>query len=200
MKKLLASLLALLLILSLCACTKNEDNQSEDTSASTSETTETSATADTTSKTEQQKPVIPAEYQLYDNGAISFYYPSAWNVTDGSITILSDLTTGNNITVVFEAKNDYYATMNTESFNTEMKPMLESMGMSISEASVKQTQNETGLSMTVIAYTSIYLGAEMTQTQYIVNVDDLTYSVTVTEMVPDAVLVETVFNTLNIAS
>ena len=194
MKKLLASLLAFLLVFSLCACTKNEDNQSEDTSASISETTDTTAT------TEQQKPVIPDAYQLYDNGTLSFYYPNTWNVTDGSIVILTDLSNGNNITIVSEPKNDYYAALNTESFNTEMKPMLESMGMAISEASVKQTQNENGLAMTVIVYTAAYLGTEMTQTQYIVNVDDLTYSVTVTEMVADAVLVETVFDTLNTVS
>lgn len=203
MKKILSSLLTILLLVSLCACTDAPDSENENTYASTTETTTTTeitTTTETTETTEEKKPAITDHYQMYDNGTISFYYPNGWTLTDGSIVLLTDIMTGNNISIVSEPKNDYYATLTTESFYTDMKPVLESMGMAISEASVKQTQNENDLAMIVITYTASFMDTEMTQTQYIVNADNLTYSVTVTEMVPNAELIETVFNTLNTAS
>ncbi|MBQ8497784.1 MAG: hypothetical protein IJ489_10080 [Clostridia bacterium] len=206
MKKLLLILLTLLLAVSLCACSENKDDQTEDASVSTTETTETTTTEMTTTETtteetttEQQKP-ITQEYQTYDNGALSFSYPKSWTLTEGSIVMMMDTVSGNNITVVSEPKNDYYATMDVESFNRDMKPALESMGMTVMTASVEHTDNENGVEITVISYTASYVGAEMKQTQYITNVGTLTYCVTITEMVDDTVLVQTVFDTLNMVS
>ena len=206
MKKLLLILLTLLIAVSLCACSENKDDQSENTSATTTETTttettttETTTTETTTAETttEQVKPVT-REYQTYDNGALSFSYPKSWSLTEGAVDMMMDALSGNNITVTSEPKSDYYATMNTETFCAEIQPTLESMGMAISNVSVEHTKNANGVEMTVIAYTANYAGMEMKQTQYITNVGNLSYSVTMTEMVDDAALVQTVFDTLTV--
>lgn len=140
---------------------------------------------------------IPDGYQLYDNGAIAFAYPGDWTITDGSTVILVNPSgVGNNITVVYEAKNDFYKTMGVSDFETQLQPVFEQMGMVISNVSVEQTENQSGLAITKISYSNTVSGVQMQQTMYIITAGDKTYTVTVTETTPDAELVENVFNTL----
>lgn len=208
MKKLLLVLLALLIAVSLCACSENKDDQSENTSATTTETTTTETTTTETTITEtttaetttgQVKPVT-REYQTYDNGALSFSYPKLWSLTEGAVDMMMDALSGNNITVTSEPKSDYYATMNTETFCAEIQPTLESMGMAISEVSVEQIKNANALALTKIVYTNQYMNTTMKQTLFITTVGNETYTVTVTEAVADASLVEMVFTTLDVVS
>ena len=86
--------------------------------------------------------------------------------------------------------------MDLAAFNRDMKPAFEAMGLSISNASVAQTQNGAGLAITKVAYTATVEGVSMKQTQYIITVGEKTYVVTVTEVTADAALVTNVFNTL----
>ena len=142
---------------------------------------------------------IPDGYQVYNNGDISFAYPETWTMTDGSTVILvSETGMGNNITVVYEAKNAIYSTITAEEFQAQMGAVLAAMGMTITDCTVAQTENEIGTAMTKIEFTSTVANMEMGQTMYIVNVGERTYTVTVTENTPDDALVENVFNTLTI--
>lgn len=149
-------------------------------------------------ETDQETEVpTPDGYAIYNNGSIAFAYPQDWTITDGSTVILVNPSgIGNNITVVYEAKNDFYKTMGVSDFETQMQPLFEQMGMAISNPSVEQTQNQSGIAITKITFSNTVSGVQMRQTMYISTVGDKTYTVTVTETTPDAVLVETVFNTL----
>lgn len=141
---------------------------------------------------------IPDGYQVYNNGDISFAYPETWTMTDGSTVILVNETgMGNNITVVYEAKNDVYSTITAEDFQSQMGTILAATGMTISDCTITQTENEIGTAMTRIAFTSTVANMELGQTMYILNVGERTYTVTVTETVADDALVENVFNTLS---
>ncbi|MBR2987097.1 MAG: hypothetical protein IKC63_03670 [Clostridia bacterium] len=139
---------------------------------------------------------IPDGYKEYKNTDISFAYPEDWTKTSGSTTTLSDTETGNNITIVYEDKNPFYATMDLDDYNEQLKPMLESAGMSVSNASVEQTKNASGLAITKIAHKVSLSGVSMKQTMYIVTSGNKTYTVTVTEVTNDAKLLSTVFETL----
>ncbi len=141
-------------------------------------------------------PEIPEGYQVYKNDDLSFAYPDDWKSNSGSVVMLINPTgIGNNITVVYEAKTDGYDDLTVESFNTMMKPSYEAMGMTISNVAVeKKTTN--GLKVVQITYNAKMAGQSMTQTAFIFNAGKSTYTVTVTEVTPDAELVKTVFETL----
>ena len=141
-------------------------------------------------------PEIPEGYQTYDNGAISFAYPADWTANSGSVaTLVNPTGTGNNITVVYEAKTDMYDDLTAESFGEMMRPTYEAMGMTISDVKVeKKTTN--GLTVVEITYNAKVAGTPLSQTAFITTVGNSTYTVTVTEMTEDDELVRTVFETL----
>ena len=178
MKRYLCLLLAmviLLLSLSLAACDK-------------------ASTADEDKKDEI---TVPDGYTLYDDGKISFAYPEDWEESDGSVAMLMNPTgAGNNITIVYEAKTDMYEKMTLASFNENMKPSYEAMGMTLSNIKVEQTENDAGTKITKLSYNATMSGVSMKQTAYVTTVGSRTYSVTVTETTSDATLVKNVFNTL----
>lgn len=142
---------------------------------------------------------LPDGYKKYDNGSVSFAYPSDWIEQDGSTVILVNASgVGNNITVVYEAKNDFYKTMDASDFEAQVQPVFEQMGMVISNVSVEQTENQSGLAITKISFLNTVSGAQMQQTLFVVAAGDRTYTITVTETTPDAPLIETVFNSLKV--
>ncbi len=144
---------------------------------------------------EEKKEIeIPEGYAVYENGDISFAYPEDWAKTDGS-TVTLTAKNGNNVTVVYEDKNDEYAKMTTESYQSEMIPFYEQMGLTISNAKVEQTSTN-GLAVTKVTHTLGMNGTKMEQTQYIVTVGERTYTITVTEVKSDDALVKNVFETL----
>jgi hypothetical protein len=153
-------------------------------------TTETSATT-------VPAPVIPDGYTKYNNGDMSFAYPSDWVKTDGSVTILSDKTNSNNITVAYEAKTDMYDTFTVADFNSMIKPAYDAMGMSISNVKIEH-KTVNGEKINVFSFTNVTSGRTMTQTQYIFNAGTRTYVVTVTETTRDTTLVKTVIDTIKI--
>lgn len=182
MKRILCTLLILILICIGATACGSESNPPETDLPETDQETEAPT---------------PEGYTIYDNGAIAFAYPEDWTITDGSAVILVNPSgVGNNITVAYEAKNDFYGSMSVSDFETHMKPLFEQMGMVISNPSVEQTKNKNGLAITKISFSNTVSGVQMKQTMYISTSGDRTYTVTVTETTPDAVLVETVFNTL----
>lgn len=193
MKKLLSLALCLIMLLSvaLMSC-DNTDNQTNETSADSTSAESTSAA---TTSEETTAPVIPDGYKVYNDGYISFVYPDTWSKENGSVVTLSK-SNGNNITVVYEDKTDYYEKMTTAIFKTDLKPVYESMGMTISGEKVEQTSNGNGIKITKTSYSAIMNGVSMNQTAYVTTIGNRTYSVTVTEVTPDTALVNNVFNSL----
>jgi len=139
--------------------------------------------------------VIPEGWEVYDNGYISFAYPEAWNVTEGGVTMIQDAATGNNISVTYEAKTDLYAALTMEDFQKTYVPLYAQMGMLVGDASVEQLDRD-GLKLTKICHNTTVNGVSMKQTQYVLDSDDRTYTVTVTEVVEDKALVDNVYNTV----
>lgn len=140
-------------------------------------------------------PEIPEGYQVYENGGLSFAYPEDWTKTDGSTVLLINPTgIGNNITVVYESKYNH-KDLTLDTFNEQMKPSYEAMGMTVSNATVEH-KTSNGLDVTEINYTAKMMGVTMEQTAFITTIGDRTYTVTVTETTQDDTLVSNVFNTL----
>ncbi len=152
----------------------------------------------TTGTTATTEAPIPTGYTTYNNGDISFAYPADWVKTDGSVVILTNKSgVGNNITVTYEAKNTAYDTFTVTDFNSMMKPAYEAMGMTVSNPKVEHKEVN-GQKVNVISFRNSAGGQSMAQTQYIFHSDMRTYIVTVTESIPDAELVNNVFNTIKI--
>jgi len=141
------------------------------------------------------RPEIPAGYQGYTDGTITFAFPKNWDLQDGSTVILRDATTGNNITVVSEPKTDMYEKMTLESFNSDLKPLYEAAGLSLSNVKISKTTTN-GLSVVKLSHDTVAYEVNMKQTAYISTIGNKTYTVTVTEVVEDSKLVSTVLDTL----
>ena len=137
----------------------------------------------------------PEGYRVYSNGTISFAYPENWTKTDGSMVLLKDEATGNNISVSYEPKTDAYEGFDTSDFDTVFKPALDSMGLSVTNANISQKKIN-DLRVAIVSYSAEANGSSMTQTLYIVTAGEFTYTVAITEKSPDSELVSTVLNTL----
>ena len=205
MKKFLAFLLGILMICSAFVITscdeKDGDGETETTKPSVSTIVgnkkETTAEEETTTEAVS---LLPTGYQLYSDGTITFAYPKNWSKTDGSTVILQNTGNGNNITVVYEAKTDYYENLTKTKFQEELKPALESIGMSISNETVTQLQNDNGMKITEIAYSVEMQGKTFKQTLLITTIGQDTYTVTLTEMKADNMTNQTLFHTLGTAN
>lgn len=184
---LLAIVLALGCVCLFSACGEEQSEQSTHSMAS--------GQAESSEPTEESKYVLPEDCQLYDDGYISFAYPSDWSVTDGSTVILQGTENTNNITVVYEAATDAYEKWTVASFNEVMKPSYDALGMTVSDVKVDQ-KKKGDLHVTEISYNMMYSGTDMKQTVYVVTVSDRTYSATVTEVVADSALVSNVYDSL----
>lgn len=190
MKKLICTLLILTMIFSglfaLCSC--NSEENEKDTDAKITDATKDNATT---------KPAIPKGYTTYKNSDISFAYPSDWKKTEGSVTQLINPTgAGNNITVVYEAKNTLYETAKESELKTLFSQSLSASGMSISNFKLSKTKNDNIKNIVKITYSASMNSVTMKQSLFIVTVGSKTYTVTVTETNADATLVNNVFNTL----
>ena len=162
---------------------------SKDTSATTSKETTASTSSETTA-------TAPNGYKLFSDGYISFAYPENWSKTEGSVTLIQDNSTGNNITVAYEAKTDYYEDLTVTKFNSELKPVYEAMGVSISGTSVKHKTNSNDVKITRLSFTTVAAGKSMKQTALIFTVADRTYSVTITEAVSNTAVINTAFDSI----
>ena len=211
MKKLLSLLLATCCLTALVACdaanrdedrdetdaktTQAETGVSDDTSAATEAATKAETDAATEAET-QPTVTAPAGYMLFENDALSFAYPKEWAKQDGSVVILQDAATSNNITVVSESKNAFYDTMTIQDFETQMKPVYEAMGMTVDNVKLERKENAQGLKVLVMSFDNTTQGVSMKQTQYVTTIGAYSYTVTVTEVAADAEMVQTVFDTL----
>ena len=152
---------------------------SKDTSATTAKETTASTSSETTANTSiettantsiETTATAPEGYKLFSDGYISFAYPENWSKTEGSVTLIQNNSTGNNITVVYEAKTDYYEDLTVTKFNSELKPVYEAMGLSISDTSVKHKTNSNDVKITRLSFTTVAAGKSMKQTVLIFTV------------------------------
>lgn len=211
MKKLLSILLATCCLTALVACdtaskekdrdetdaktTQAETSMSDDTAAATEAATD--AVTEAATEVETQPTVeVPSGYAVFENDTLSFAYPKGWAKQDGSVVILQDAVTRNNITVVSESKNAFYDTMTLEDFETQMKPAYEAMGMTVDNVKLERKETARGLKVLVMSFDNTTQGVSMKQTQYVTTIGAYSYTVTVTEVTSDAELVQTVFDTL----
>ena len=178
---------------------------SKDTSATTAKETTASTSSETTANTSiettantsiETTATAPEGYKLFSDGYISFAYPENWSKTEGSVTLIQNNSTGNNITVVYEAKTDYYEDLTVTKFNSELKPVYEAMGLSISDTSVKHKTNSNDVKITRLSFTTVAAGKSMKQTVLIFTVADRTYSVTITEVVSNTAVINTAFDSI----
>lgn len=203
MKKITCTLLALVLLLSciflLAACGEEQTEQS-----SVSEQAESSVQAESSEQvesselqesSEESKYELPDGYQLYDNGYISFAYPSDWTITDGVTVILMGTQSTNNITVAYEAKTDMYENWTHDEYVAFFEEVYASMNAPISNTKIEQIKKG-DMHITVLALDTVVNGIAMTQTAYVVTTSNRTYSVTVTEVVSDPELKTNVFESL----
>ncbi len=192
MKRLLALTLAFMMLVLCASCA------AETTDAPKDHSPEATPSAPASSPEEQSNPAaLPEGYTLYNNGDLSFAYPEAFTKTDASTVLLSDTANGNNITVVYEAKTDAYEGLTTEKYNEVYIPVYAEIGLTVTNATVKQS-NHNGTKLTTITQTTNNGTVTMDQTQYVLTIGDKTYTVTVTEVVKNAELVSTVLETLTV--
>jgi hypothetical protein len=144
-------------------------------------------------------PEIPKGYTLYENRDISFAYPTGWLLQDGSFTIMTDPSgNGNNLNVVYETKNSTYDTITPESFTQLMNQSLNAMGMSISNVVINKKAKINNAEVIKISYKTSMQGSQMKQTALITHVGNLTYTITITEVVSDPTLVQNIYNSIYI--
>lgn len=201
MRKILTAVVALSLLvggaIAFTACDGGNDQESATASESVAYENSSESSSVEVSENSTTENVIPEGYQLYSNGYVAFAYPLGWGKTDGSVVILNSATSTNNITVSYEPKSDIYLTMTTESFATDLKPILEEVGMKITNESVTQ-KSKGDLAITEISYTATIETISMDQTQFCVQAGEYCYFVTITEVTPDQELIDTVYNTLKV--
>ena len=190
MKKILSLILALLMMVSAmftfasCESSDADDNDEKE---------DVDDKKDDNSKKE---PTVPEGYKMYDNGDIRFAYPEEWKVDDGSVAVISSKNGGNNITVAYENKTDFYDDLTADEFMSTMGPQFSAFGQNISNVKVAHPTNESGVKLTKISFNNTVSGVKMNQTMYVIASGSRNYIVTVTEVTTDAELVNTVFNTL----
>ena len=145
-----------------------------------------------------QLPEAPNGYQWYENSDIYFAYPDNWSKSeDDGYAQLSASGGGNNIVVSVSDYDSTFDNMTVETFRTQLLPMLEQAGMTVSGEKVTHN-TEKGYDIAVVTYKITYMGISMYQTLYMFRVNNSIYSITVTELTRDSALIETVFDTLNV--
>ena len=190
MKRLLCVLLAsLILISSMFAFASCESSDVDDND-------EKEDVDDKKEDNSKKEPTVPDGYKMYDNGDIRFAYPEAWKVSDGSVVVISSENGGNNITVAYEDKSDFYDDLTADEFMSTMGPQFSALGQNISNVKVAHPTNEVGVKLTKISLNNTVSGINMKQTMYVISSGSLNYIVTVTEVQADTKLVNAVFNTL----
>jgi hypothetical protein len=191
MKKLLCLLLAMTMLMGslfiLSACDEKDKKDKDDEGESTEEVVASA-------------PDVPKGYALYENDHIYFVYPEKWtpnSLGDNAGALILDGTTGNNITAVGEVYSNIYKDMTVESFNSLIKPSLDSQGLSVSGVKISQVKNARNTELTKISYTvKNAAGTSMKQTIYVVASGDLNYAINVTEVKSVSGLLDTVFNSI----
>ena len=141
---------------------------------------------------------LPEGYVEYNNGAISFARPEAWELVDGAIAMIVDRNTGNNISFSFSEKDDTWSQMTVDLYVTVMGEIAAAQGMTLSNVSVEHLTTANGEKVVKIVQTTTTqaVPAGMLQTLFVIRSGEYDYVVTVTEAAVVEGLVDTIFATL----
>lgn len=198
MKRFLSLFLALVFVISMLVACDNPDKSDDkkDQAATTTEAT----TEETTTSSTTEAPV--AENKIFTNGVFSFAYPGTWEKSEADgIVILSD-TNGNNINIVSIPKTDEYENTGTNPLSLMYSEQYMQQGLSIDN--FKREDKETNgvflveISFIVQATGNSDLRNRFKQTQFVFTVEELTYIITVTEIVSNPEMRKNVFETLTL--
>lgn len=148
-------------------------------------------------------PGINEGYKSFNNGAISFDYPETWlNIPFvkefAGMNMIMDLEgSGNNINVNSIPKTDEFEKIeDADAFLEQIAPEIESSGMTVKDGKLeKGTTN--GLDYVMVSFSSTQSDLPMYQSIIFTTVGEYTYLITVTEVQPDSVYVETIISTLS---
>lgn len=143
------------------------------------------------------KTPTPEGYKIFTKETLSFAYPATWTESAEDLLLMDPTNNGNNITIVVTAEDDSHYQWDMNYFNSQYKPMIEAMGLSVSNANLEQKKNNNGIDITKISYTATYMGVSMLQTQYMVTIGEKTYAITVTERQTDEIMRNNVFQTID---
>lgn len=126
-----------------------------------------------------KQPKASKGYDLYENDDLSFAYPQEWDMEKGSITLIYDPITGNNINIVYEENTDEYENLTAKEFTDLMQTSL--VGISGSIINVYEKKYET-VNAEVDTFTySVKLGENISyQTMIIATIEERIYLITVT--------------------
>ena len=127
---------------------------------------------------------------------VTFEYPAGWEMISETQAI--DMTTGNNVNVVSEAKNVFYDTIDAEMYISGTKPIYEAAGMSIKDVTVDHVENAKGVKIVKIGFTAEISGISMRMTQFVVHSGDKTCTITVSETTPTEGLVDLIFESITV--
>lgn len=199
MKKTMTRLLAILLILG-CFLAMTACDEATESKEKTEFASEDNADGGEASKA----PVAytpPQGYTLYQKGAISFAYPDSWTLTDGSNPVMTG-PSGNNINLVSEVATEentkLYKSLSKQNFMEYIGNALVAMGMTVSNVEIGKETNDSGVEMIVCTYDATYVGKQMSFCQYIILGKDNHYTVTATECVSMADVVEELFKSIRV--
>ena len=206
MKKFLCLLLAVLLTLGTLALMSSGKNSTDDDGAqsgenNTAQTTDAPENAQTTAPADTDKNTIVDEagnILSYYNDDITFVLPENYMKLDTeTVSSYFDITSGNEVTVLYADALTLYDDMTTELFTALFKESYEADGTVISDISVTHEEID-GFKLTHIYYASEKDGKTQRNTQYIVTVEDTTYFVNITENTEENTLSKKILDTFRI--
>lgn len=188
MKKIIFTLLALVLAFSMVGCAAGAPQQNAGKGASTAKAPEVH------------------EYVTYTDllGNLSFDYPNNWDAKEASISLLvnKETGTGNNISIEFEEydyKNDPYKNITEESFKTLFGNAYAAAGINIGNLKIEQVKNDKGVSIQRISFfAKSATSPDLTETIYCVLAGNFYYFITLVEVDADAPLKEQLFQSITV--
>ena len=148
-------------------------------------------------------PGVNAGYKSFNNGDISFDYPEDWMKvpfikTFNGMDMIMDLGgSGNNIIVYTHEKTDFFKMIdNVEKFDELMRPEYEASGFVINEVTVESGITN-GLEYVIFSFDAVQSDNSFIESQIITNAGNYTYMITITEVVSNPAMIDTIISTLS---
>lgn len=146
---------------------------------------------------------IPEGKLIFSNGSLSFVYPETWIKTENREDKVLGLVAPDGKTVLAiytQTRSDQYASWTNETFETIIKPSMDTNTMTVSNGKVEQLTNANGLAMTKVSYTVKKLAGssavESFETVYFVTVGNQTFRIVIAEATVDTALHTAFFDSL----